>query len=328
MVNRTLSHIKLGAFVLAGLILLITLLYMLGRNVSWFGSKYQLRARVENAQGLVSGNNVRYAGIQAGTVKDIIIIDDTTLEVVMFIDHKMLTVIRSNALVSIGTDGLVGNKVINITPVKRSARLAVNGDVLAVKRAIDTDAMLETLNATNQDVSAIAADMRAVVRKLNENNAIWTLLGDKQIPMGIHASVERLRLTMQKADQVVDNVNELIKDTRNGKGTAGMLISDTTIGSGLKQAASHIAIAGKRVDSLFGKVNTMVLQLQQLTDTGKNLMHTLLNDSAAARNLSATLENVRQGTEKFNMSMEALQHNFLLRGYFRKLEKNAKKPVQ
>jgi phospholipid/cholesterol/gamma-HCH transport system substrate-binding protein len=84
--KQTSNNIKLGVFVLAGLLFLILLLYMIGRNRNLFGRNYVLKARFENVQGLIPGNNVRFAGIQAGTVKKIQILNDTMIEVTMFID--------------------------------------------------------------------------------------------------------------------------------------------------------------------------------------------------------------------------------------------------
>ena len=114
MINRTLNNIKLGVFVLSGLLFLILLLYMIGKNKNLFGSNYTIKARFENIQGLKPGNNVRFAGIDVGTVDKINIINDTVIEVEMLINNKIKNIIKKNALVSIGTDGLVGNKVVNI----------------------------------------------------------------------------------------------------------------------------------------------------------------------------------------------------------------------
>ena len=134
MAKRGINNVKLGAFALAGLIFLVLLLYMIGKNRNLFGSTYTLKARFENIQGLVTGNNVRFAGIEAGTVKRIKIQNDTTVEITMIIDKKMLNVIRKNAMVSIGTEGFVGNKVVNIVPSRQPSPLAEEGDMLVSKK--------------------------------------------------------------------------------------------------------------------------------------------------------------------------------------------------
>jgi len=81
MAKNTISNMKLGAFVLAGVLCLVLLLFMIGKNMNLFGNTYVLKARFENIQGLVVGNNIRYSGIQTGTVKNIKILNDTVIEV-------------------------------------------------------------------------------------------------------------------------------------------------------------------------------------------------------------------------------------------------------
>ncbi len=79
MAKRVVNNVKLGIFVLGGLLFLVFLLYMIGKNRNMFGNTYVLKARFENVSGLVAGNNVRFSGIQAGTVKKVKILNDTTL---------------------------------------------------------------------------------------------------------------------------------------------------------------------------------------------------------------------------------------------------------
>ncbi|HEY0749859.1 MAG TPA: MCE family protein, partial [Chitinophagaceae bacterium] len=75
MAKRTIPHIKLGIFVLAGIAFLILLLYIIGKNQNLFGKTFMLKARFEKTNGLMRGNNIRFAGIDAGTVKSVNIIN-------------------------------------------------------------------------------------------------------------------------------------------------------------------------------------------------------------------------------------------------------------
>src|SRR5579871_5679600 len=93
----TSGNIKLGLLVLTGLGLLISTLYIIGKNEDIFGSHFELRARFANANGLMAGNNIRFSGIQAGTVKSIRVIDDTTIEATLLIDNALQPYINANA---------------------------------------------------------------------------------------------------------------------------------------------------------------------------------------------------------------------------------------
>jgi phospholipid/cholesterol/gamma-HCH transport system substrate-binding protein len=321
MAKRIMNSIKLGAFVLAGLLFLVFLLYMIGKNSNLFGDTYVLKARFENTQGLVSGNNVRFSGIQSGTVKKVKILNDTIIEVTMIIDKKMKTIIRKNAIVSIGTDGLVGNKLVNIIPSKQPAPLAEEGDILASKKAVDTDEMLQTLYKSNNDIAIIAAELKTTVQRINNSSALWALLNDKSIPQDLRASVANIRLATGKADNMATNLNAIIKDVKNGKGSVGAILTDTSFAKNLNTAILKIKDVGVEADLLAGEINKTIAGIRQDLNTGKGPLNALLKDSLMVLKLNKSLENIQKSTDGFNQNMEALKHNFLLRGYFKKQEK-------
>jgi phospholipid/cholesterol/gamma-HCH transport system substrate-binding protein len=324
MAKHTINNIKLGVFVLGGLLFLIVLLYMIGKNRNMFGNNYVLKTRFENVQGLVPGNNVRFAGIQAGTVKRIKILNDTVIEVTMIIDTKMKDVIRKNALASIGTDGLVGNKVVNIIPVKQPAALAEENDLLPSKKSIDTEDMLQKLARTNNDIGIIASELKTTIQRFNQSNALWTLLNDESIPQNFRASVAKIRTTTEKANNVAVTLDGIIADIKKGKGNVGMILQDSSLALNLNTAILKINKVGDEADSLATAINNMVADIRYDVNDGKGTVNALLNDSLMLTKLNRSLDNIQKGTDGFNQNMEALKHNILFRGYFKKLEKKKK----
>ncbi len=318
------NNIKLGVFVLAGLGFLIGLLYMIGRTENMFGSNFELRARFGNVQGLRSGNNVRYAGIQVGTVRKVNILSDTTIEVIMVIEKKMKKFIRKNAIVAIGTDGLMGNKVINISPSKEPAALVDAGDILPGKKAIDTDDMLQTFNKTNNDIAVIAAELKNTIQRINNSTAIWKILNDNTLPQNLRASLANVRSATSKANDMVNTLNTLITDVKNGKGSLGAILTDSSFAKNLNEAITKIKRVGDDADTLAAEINKTVKNIQNEVNNGKGPVNALLKDSSMVTNINKSLDNIQKGTDGFNQVMEALKHNFLLRGYFRKLEKQKK----
>ena len=321
MEKKTIDNIKLGIFVSAGLLFLVVLLYMIGKNMSLFGDTYVLKARFENAQGLVVGNNVRYSGIQSGTVKEIKIMNDTTIEVTLLVEKKMMAIIRKNAVVSIGTEGLVGNKVVNIIPRRKQAPLAEEGDILFAKRSVDADEMLQTLSQTNNDVAVIAADLKITIQRINTSNALWNLLNDKSIPKNFGVSVANILAATGNAGKLVNNLNDIVMDIKNGKGSAGAILRDSSFAKNLNEAILKIKSVGDNVDSLSHEISLVVAGVRQDVNSGRGPVNALLKDSAIVIKLNTSLSNIEKGTDGFNQNMEALKHNFLFRGYFRKLEK-------
>ncbi|MDP3667576.1 MAG: MlaD family protein [Sediminibacterium sp.] len=321
MEKKTIDNIKLGIFVSAGLLFLVVLLYMIGKNMSLFGDTYVLKARFENAQGLVVGNNVRYSGIQSGTVKEIKIMNDTTIEVTLLVEKKMMAIIRKNAVVSIGTEGLVGNKVVNIIPRRKQAPLAEEGDILFAKRSVDADEMLQTLSQTNNDVAVIAADLKITIQRINTSNALWNLLNDKSIPENFRVSVANILAATGNAGKLVNNLNDIVMDIKNGKGSAGAILRDSSFAKNLNEAILKIKSVGDNVDSLSHEISLVVAGVRQDVNSGRGPVNALLKDSVIVIKLNTSLSNIEKGTDGFNQNMEALKHNFLFRGYFRKLEK-------
>src|SRR5690242_19403232 len=130
MKTKKVDNAKLGAFMLAGVLFMILTLYMIGKNRNLLGRTFTIKAVVNNVNGLVPGNNVRFKGIDVGTVKSITVFDDTLIHVTLTLDEKMKPYIKQNALASIGTDGLMGNKLININSQPGVAPPVVEGTVI------------------------------------------------------------------------------------------------------------------------------------------------------------------------------------------------------
>jgi phospholipid/cholesterol/gamma-HCH transport system substrate-binding protein len=239
----------------------------------------------------------------------------------MLIDKKMLNIIRKNAIVSIGTDGLVGNKVVNIAPSGEPAPLAEPGDILLTKKAVDTEEMLETLYNTNNDIALVAAGLKSTIERVNNSSALWSLMDDKSLPADVKSSIARLRYTTQKTADLADNLNTIITDIKSGKGSVGAVLTDTSFAVNLNEAILKIKSVGNAADSLSCQISQLVAGIQYDIRYGKGTVNALFNDSLIVTKLSVSLDNIQKGTENFNHNMEALKHNFLFRGYFRKLKK-------
>ncbi|HJV18939.1 MAG TPA: MlaD family protein [Sediminibacterium sp.] len=328
MAKQTFNNVRLGAFVLAGLTFIIVLLYLIGKNQHLFGSSFVLKVQLDNVQGLKSGNNVRYGGIDVGTVKKINILNDTLMEVEMVIDEMVKQVIRKNAIVSIRTDGLVGNKVVEISSSKKPALPVEDGDVLSSRKSIDTDEMLRTLSKTNNDLAIITEGLKTTIGKINNSTALWNLLNEEGIPSHLKRSAYNIHQATDKANKMIADLQSIVLGVKNGKGSLGAIVTDTALGQNLNAAVLKIKEVGDQADLLSQQISSAVKGIQRDIDQGPGTVNTLLKDSAMANKLNRSLDNIQKGTDGFNQNMEALKHNFLFRGYFRKLEKEKKKQAE
>ncbi|MGN6394448.1 MAG: MlaD family protein [Mucilaginibacter sp.] len=324
MANQGENHIKLGVFVLTGLSVLILSFYLIGKNHNLFGSNFRIRARFSNLNGLTEGNNVQFSGIQAGTVKTINMINDTTIEVTMLIDNKIKSFIRRNAIASIGTEGLMGNKIVNILPGKVAGPPVSEGDLLAAERMVSTDEMLQTLSKTNSNIAQISEAIKATVLKIN-TSSLMDLANDKRIGPSVRSSLLRVEKAAGNAAQVTAGLNELVRGIKNGRGAAGVLISDTVLAGNLQMAILKIRKASDNADRLTQQLNSLTQTIDQRLNQGDGSLNVLLKDSVFAQNLKQTMENLKKGTDGFNQNMEALKHNFLFRGFFKKQEREKAK---
>jgi phospholipid/cholesterol/gamma-HCH transport system substrate-binding protein len=320
MANQGENNIKLGVFVSIGLLALIFSFYMIGKNRNLFGANFQLKVRFTNTSGLIEGDNVLFSGIQAGTVKSINIVNDTVIEVALTIDNKVKPYIHNNAIASIGTEGLMGDKVVNISPAKVSGPKVKDGDVLATHEMVNTDELLQTLSQSNNNIAAISEGLKITVLRIN-NSSIWSLFNDKSVVTNAKSTLQNISQASANANEMTKGLNQLVIQIKQGKGTAGLLLADTGMSNSLKEAVSRIRSASNNANNLTLQLNQMVEDLNSGLNSQTGTVHLLLKDSTLAKNLSISMENVKKGTDGFNQDMEALKHNFLLRGYFKSLQK-------
>jgi len=325
--NQKVNNIKLGAFVLSGLTLMIFAFFIIGKNNNIFGNDFKLKVRFSNLNGLTAGNNVLFSGLQAGTVKEIELINDSTIEVTMQINSKVKSFIHKNAIAAVGTEGLMGNKVVNISPVKGISQKVEEGDLLQAKNMANMDEIIEKLAQTNNNVASISEVLKGTVLRI-DSSAILRLINDEAIGISLKASLENIYKTTTNANEMTLGLNRLVSDIRKGNGTAGLLLTDTLMAGTLKDAIVQIRAAGVNANTMTSQMNAIVKNLNYDLTHGKGPVNTLLKDTLMAKNISLTLENLQKGTDGFNQNMEALKHNFLFRGYFRKLERQKKKETE
>jgi phospholipid/cholesterol/gamma-HCH transport system substrate-binding protein len=124
---------------------------------------------------------------------------------------------------------------------------------------------------------------------------------------------------------MANDLDEIIMGVKNGEGSLGTILKDTSLVKNLNDAILTITKVGIEADSITVEINKLVKGVQEDVSQGKGTVNALLKDSMIVNKLETSLDNIQKGTDGFNSNMEALKHNFLLRGYFRKLERQKKK---
>lgn len=321
MAQETSKNIRVGAFVLVGTVLLIFSLYLIGAKQNLFGSTFELKSQFKNVNGLMPGNNVRFTGIDVGTVKSVEIINDSTVDVTMVIEDKVQAFIKKNATAMVGTDGLMGNKLINISSSNEASESVEDGDFLASKSPLGTDDMMRTLNITNENVKDITIDLKNIVHRLNSPNTLWSILMDTIVAENLKQAIVNIKVTGERTAIITGDLSRIVKHIKEGKGTIGALIADTTMAVKLNQSIVNIKLITDSLALVTGDMHYITSKVKK----GEGGIGTVLMDTTFVNNLNESMKNIKSGTKNFDEDMEALKHNILLRNYFKKKEKAAKK---
>ena len=216
---------RLGIFVSLSITLFIAGIYFIGQRQQLFSHTFQVSGIFKDISGLQVGNNVRFSGINVGIIEDIKQITDSTVKVDMVIDENSRKFIKKNAKAIIGSDGLMGNKIILIIPGTIGKKQLSNNDIIETAQAVSMDDILI-----------------------------------------------KIKVTADNAANITDDLSVIMQSIRDGKGAIGKLLMDSTL----------------------------------------------------AENIGRAIVNIKQGAGGFKKNMDAAGHNVLLRGFFRKKEKQQK----
>lgn len=321
MAKDTFKNIRLGIFVVVATLFLIAALYLVGDKQNLFGNTFTVSAEFYDVNGLMPGHNVRLSGIDVGTVKEVEIISDSSVRVTMIIEERVRQYIRKNAVVSIGTDGLMGNKLVNINAGVGFAAEIEEGDVLQARAPVDTDQMIRTLNETNDNMQVITANLRDITERFNNENTLWSFLTDTAMAENVKASLVNIRVASGQSAIITGNLAAISSDVRNGKGTLGALITDTTLGGEIKQVIVKINSISDTAAIVTGDMSALLKDVR----SGKGTMGVLLTDTMLVHNLNQGMKRIDSSSVLLNEDLKAVHESWPFRRYFRKQHKLNKK---
>ncbi|MBK8531970.1 MAG: MCE family protein [Flavobacteriales bacterium] len=321
MAEEKAQRFKLGLFVLAGTVVLVLTLYLMGTRKDLFSRSVTISADMGEVGGLRAGNNVRYAGIDVGIVDAIEILNDTVVRVHMNIRVEHAGHIRSSALASVGTDGLMGNKLVNLLPGDGPGEEITEGILLRSVQRLDTDAMMRTLDRTNDNLAAITDDLRRVTERLNDPDNLVGLLTDTALGAVVRDAVLQLNATAWNARSLTDGINSMVADVEGGKGAIGVLLADEGAEADVRRMLSELHSASDTLGMAIGRIDRFSRSLEN----DKGLVYTLTQDTALATDVRRMMVRLDTTTILLNEDLRALQRNWLLRKYFKEQEEKERK---
>lgn len=295
---------KLGMFVVVSLTVFLVTIYFIGKSQNLFGSTFLLRAKFKNVSGLQIGNNVQLSGINIGTIKTIEFISDSIVNVNMVIRSEVQQYIKTDAFATIGSDGLMGDKVLMISPGSNSLEVVKDDALIRSTEAIGMEDLMSGLKKSIDNAEIITKQLSEFSYKINNGKGTLSkVLTDENFSKSIDKTIQNLET----------GTNEFVVFTRkmNDKdGSLSKLMTDPNYANSIKRTLSAFEKSGSDINVFTAKLNN-----------GNGVISKLLTDQKIANSLDSTVINIQTATEKLIEIEEAAKHNFLLRGYFKKQEK-------
>jgi phospholipid/cholesterol/gamma-HCH transport system substrate-binding protein len=313
--------IIVGIFVFIAIAIVIAGVLTLGGQKKSFVKAVHISAVFPDVNGLAVGNNVWFSGVKIGTIKNISFDNNANVVVQMNIEQKVRKYIKQDSKAKISSDVLIGNKIVVIYGGTPASPVVTDNSRLSVEAALNSEEMLATLQANNKNLLDITNDFKVISKHIaSGKGSIGKLLIEESLYKDLQSTMSSLKQTANSAKSISSDLSEYTSRF-DQKGTlVNDLVTDTIIFSRLRATVAEINQAANRSNEIINQLTTASAKINDPnTPVGA-----LLNDKTAAGNLKGTLKNLEAASYKLDENMEALQHNFLLRGFFRRKAKAEK----
>jgi len=289
MKNTVKNKIKLGIFITIGIVLLIAGIYFIGEGQQIFRNTFRISGVFKDVAGLQAGNNVRLSGVNVGTVKDVSIVSDTSVRVEIIVDEAMRQFIKKDAIAIIGSEGLMGNKVLIINPGTGKKKEIENDDVIETIQPISVDDIMLSLHSTIDNTSNITGNLSKITDKIQSGQGtIGRLIMDKSWGQNFDSTFVNLKegsaafkILMDKSSEV-DEILSAIKTTINNTSSVTNDLSNIT----------------SRIES------------------GEGTIGKLFMDKSFGQNIDSTLVNLKEGSAQLKLLLEKARGSWLIGSFW------------
>jgi phospholipid/cholesterol/gamma-HCH transport system substrate-binding protein len=207
--HTTKFKVRLGLFIAGGLMIFIVTVFIIGRQKNLFVPVYKLTTTFYNVSGLQVGNNIRFSGINVGTVDNIKIINDSTVQVYMLIQKYVQKFIKTDCEAAIGSAGLIGDRILIITQGSAYAPLAKDGQQIASKEPVEPDAIMSSLQVTADNAAIVSLQLAEIMTKVNSGSGtLGRFIQDSTIAENINQTIMNLRKSSKGLDENMNAAKE------------------------------------------------------------------------------------------------------------------------
>ena len=306
-----------GLFIFLGFAFLLAGILVVGNLHETFNRKIKVVSLFDDVGGMQRGNNIWLSGVKIGPVSDLQFYGKSKVEVSMNIETKAQKFIPKDSKVKLGTDGLIGNKILVIYGGSENTANIQEGDTLWVEKTFSSEDMINTLQENNKNLLAITTDFKAISKRIaGGDGTIGKLLNDSSVYVNINEATSSLKNASVKAQQLLGSL-ATFSTALNKKGTlANELTNDTLVFSSVKASAL-------KLQTMADTATIFISNLKKAGNNPHSAIGVLLHDEEAGNHLKETIKNLENSSVKLDEDLEAVQHNFLLRGFFKKKSRNS-----
>ncbi len=207
------QKIRTGVFAMAGLAVLVLAIFFIGNKKGLFSDTFHVHGLFKDVNGLQVGNNARFAGINVGVVENIAIVNDTTVKVVLSLNENVRKFIKKDAKIAIGSDGLMGDKLVIISPGGATTSEEVkNGDQLVGVNPFDVDKMIKKITGIADDAGTLISGLSQIVDKVNHGKgSIGRLLNNDKMARDIEGTMSQAKSTIANVHATTTTLNTDLK---------------------------------------------------------------------------------------------------------------------
>lgn len=314
-----------GIFILIGIAIFALTILTLGDQRKTFTESIVVTSFYSNVNGLQKGNNIWFSGVKVGTIKSVDIIESGKVEVRMNIDEAAKKYIHNDVRAKLSSDGLIGNKIVEIYGGTLEAPIIKSGDIISTEKQISPDEMMGTLSKNNDNLLDITHSLKTITSNIAEGRGtLGKFLNDETLANQINAITSSLNKSTINVEKLTQAVAEYTGKLNQPGTLANDLVSDTSIFNDLRQITQTLKTVSDSSQLLLNNLNATTLSFQKGIENKESTLGMMLNDKASAAKIKSTLNNMEAASKKLDEDLEALQHNFLFKKYFKKKAKEEK----
>ncbi|WP_374166921.1 MlaD family protein [Arcticibacter sp. MXS-1] len=304
-----------GIFVLLGIVVFVAGIFTLAGQQKRFVKSIDLTAVFDDVAGLKVGNNVWFSGVKVGTVKKIDFYGNSQVKIRMTVEEEAQKYIHKNAFAMISSEGFIGNRIIVIEGGSPNLPVVESGDNIRSKTSVSSDQMLADLQVNNKNLIDITANLKVITAGMAKGKGtIGALLSDSVMAGDLQSTMASFKSAASEINRTAAALNRFSSKLNTKGGLMDELLTDTAVFRDLKSSVAEIQKLSVSASSLSANLDQAGKKLTQTN----NPVGVLLNDEQSAESMKRTLKNLETSSQKLDENLKALQHNFLLRRYFKK----------